>query len=94
MTEVYAFVDIVLPTGITPKTTTQALNSVDRRHWKFALDSEYEQLIDANTWTLVPKSDAKNVISGKWVFKIKLKEDGTIDRYNVSNTFFLVRTRF
>ena len=57
------------------------MNSVDRRHWKFALDSEYEQLIDANTWTLVPKSDAKNVISGKWVFKIKLKEDGTIDRY-------------
>jgi len=84
MTEVYAFVDIVLPAGSTSKTTTQALNSVDRRHWKFALDSEYEQLIDANTWTLVPKSDAKNVISGKWVFKIKLKEDGTmatIDRY-------------
>ena len=49
MTEVYAFVDIVLPAGSTPKTTTKALNSVDRRHWKFALDSEYEQLIDANT---------------------------------------------
>ena len=38
-------------------------------------------MVDAKTWTLVPKSQAKNVISGKWVFKIKKNADGSVDRY-------------
>ena len=78
--EAYAYLDI-LPTGDTPKNITQALASVDRKHWKFALDSEYDQLVDANTWKLVPRNQARNVISGKWIFKIKKNQDGTIDRY-------------
>ena len=64
-----------------PTRIDQALASVDRKHWKFALDTEYDQLVDANTWTLVPRSEAKNVISGKWVFKIKKNKDGSVDRY-------------
>jgi len=77
----YCFVTISLPSGATPKTYHQAINSVDRRHWIFALDSEYDQLVDAGTWTLVKKSEARNVITGKWVFKIKRKADGSIERY-------------
>ena len=76
----YCFVDI-LPSGDTPLKLNQALASVDRKHWKFALDSEYDQLVDAKTWELVPRSEARNVISGKWVFKIKKNKDGSIDRY-------------
>ena len=79
--EAYCFANVVLPTGATPRTHDQALASVDRRHWRFALDSEYEQLVDAQTWELVPRSEAPNVISGKWVFKIKKNSDGSIDRY-------------
>jgi hypothetical protein len=79
--EVYCFADFVLPTGATPVNPDQALRSVDKRHWRFALDAEHEQLVDASTWTLVPRSEARNVISGKWVFKIKKNADGTIERY-------------
>jgi transposase InsO family protein len=79
--EAYCFANVVLPTGATPRTHDEALSSVDKRHWRFALDSEYEQLVDAETWELVPRSEAPNVISGKWVFKIKKNSDGSIDRY-------------
>ena len=30
---------------------------------------------------LVPKSPSINLVGSKWVFKTKLKPDGTIDRY-------------
>jgi hypothetical protein len=77
----YAFLSIQLPHGSTPKSRKDAFRSVDKKHWVFALDSEYQQLLDALTWTLVPAGVAPNVISGKWVFKIKHNADGTIDRY-------------
>ena len=77
----FCFLSVTLPSGATPKTEKQALASVDARHWRFALDSEYQQLVDALTWELVPRNSAANVISGKWVFKIKRNPDGSIDRY-------------
>jgi hypothetical protein len=77
----YAFLDVILPSGSTPVKLNAALRSVDRRHWKFALDKEVHDLQLAETWTLVPRNTAPNVISGKWVFKIKHNSDGSIDRY-------------
>ena len=79
--ELYALVSIVLPAGTTPKTVDQALTSVDARHWRFALDSEYDQLTEALTWDLVPRNEASNIVTGKWIFKIKHNADGSIDRY-------------
>jgi hypothetical protein len=35
----YAFVSISLPTGATPSTFQEAVNSVDRRHWRFAIQN-------------------------------------------------------
>jgi len=34
-----------------------------------------------NTWRLVPSQPGRNVIDCKWVYKIKRKADGSIDRY-------------
>jgi hypothetical protein len=33
------------------------------------------------TWTLVPRPPGTNVVSGKWLFRHKLKSDGTLERY-------------
>ena len=33
------------------------------------------------TWHLVPPQQGKNLIDCMWVFRIKHKSDGTIDRY-------------
>jgi hypothetical protein len=45
------------------------------------MDTEYGALIKNNTCHLVSKDGIKNIIDSKWVYKIKRKSDGTIDRY-------------
>lgn len=45
------------------------------------MDKEFSALMENRTWHLVPPAKGKNVIDCKWVYKIKRKADGTIDRY-------------
>jgi histone deacetylase 1/2 len=45
------------------------------------MDNEYQALLKNKTWHLVPLPKGKNIIDCKWVFKVKRKADGTIDRY-------------
>ena len=40
-----------------------------------------KSLKDNNTWTLVKLHKDKKSISCRWVYKIKLKDDGSIQRY-------------
>jgi hypothetical protein len=61
-----------------PSTTVEAFTD---SHWKAAMDEEYDALIKNNTWHLVPSRHGQNVIDGKWVYKVKRKADGTVDRY-------------
>jgi hypothetical protein len=42
---------------------------------------EYVALQRNKTWTLVPPQLGKNLIDCKWVYKVKYKIDGSIDRY-------------
>lgn len=46
---------------------------------KVMLD-EYNVLIDNKTWTLAPCSDY-NVVGNKWVFRVKRKKDGSVDKF-------------
>ena len=49
--------------------------------WKIAMDEEYRALVENKTWHLVPFQQKINLIDCKWVYRIKRKADGTIDRY-------------
>lgn len=42
---------------------------------------EYNALIQNGTWSLVPSSLAKNIVGCKWIFKLKLNPNGSIERY-------------
>jgi Reverse transcriptase (RNA-dependent DNA polymerase) len=42
---------------------------------------ELDDLTQNNTWSLVPCSEALNIIDYKWVYKTKRKADGSIERY-------------
>lgn len=44
------------------------------------MDAKYNALLKNGTWELVPKSDYMP-IDCKWIFRIKRKPDGTIDKY-------------
>ena len=50
------------------------------------MDSEYTSPEDNNTWTLFPRPDGGNVVSWKWVFKVKeeQKPDGTLGTRRIS----------
>ena len=40
-----------------------------------------EALQKNNTWKLIPQPEGKKTVGCKWVFSIKYKADGSIDRY-------------
>ncbi|KAK6157457.1 hypothetical protein DH2020_011705 [Rehmannia glutinosa] len=42
---------------------------------------KFDALIDKKTWNLVPYSSDMSVIDNKWVFRVKHKPDGSIDRF-------------
>jgi len=45
------------------------------------MKAEYDALIRNQTWDLVPSDPSRNVVDCKWLFRIKHKPDGSIDRY-------------
>jgi histone deacetylase 1/2 len=61
-----------------PSSIKQAL--CDPR-WTEAMNLEYEALLRNKTWKLVPRPQGKNIIGCKWVYKVKHKADGSVDRY-------------
>jgi hypothetical protein len=48
--------------------------------WCQAMQDEFLALRQNNTWTLVPKPHGQNIISCKWVFRVKQHLDGSIDK--------------
>lgn len=50
-------------------------------HWRDAMAVEIKALEQNNTWTLTPLPIHKIAIGCKWVYKVKYKADGTIERY-------------
>lgn len=51
--------------------------------WKKAMNEELEDLQKNSTWELVPIPIGKKTVGCCWVFSVKLKADGTINRYKV-----------
>ncbi|KAF5781204.1 putative RNA-directed DNA polymerase [Helianthus annuus] len=61
-----------------PTNTEQALKS---RHWKKAMEEEMKALTKNNTWEKCALLVGKKTVGCRWVFTIKYKPDGTIERY-------------
>lgn len=47
------------------------------------MSNEFTALVRNGTWERVPPSPSQNLIGWKWVFGIKRKPDGSVDRYKV-----------
>jgi histone deacetylase 1/2 len=61
-----------------PRSLAEALGD---SHWRKAMEEEHDALLRNNTWHLVPSSSSRNLIDCKWVYRVKKRADGTIDRY-------------
>lgn len=51
------------------------------KEWEEAMNEEMHALVKNETWDLVPKPKDVKPVSCKWVYKLKKKADGSIDRY-------------
>ncbi|CAH9092150.1 unnamed protein product [Cuscuta epithymum] len=49
--------------------------------WRLAMANELKALQDNQTWSLVRLPKGKQTVGCKWVYKVKFKSDGTIERY-------------
>jgi hypothetical protein len=50
-------------------------------HWRAAMETGFSALQANQTWHLVPPISGVNLIDSRWVFKVKLHADGSIERY-------------
>ena len=49
--------------------------------WQNAMATEIAALESNQTWSLTPLPSHKKAIGCKWVYKVKFKADGTVERY-------------
>ena len=64
-----------------PCSFTEALNHSESKRWREAMKAEYDALLSMGTWELVDPPNGCQVIGCRWVFSIKRKKDGTVDRF-------------
>ena len=64
-----------------PVSYYDAIKSIDAHFWLEAINNELESIMSNHTWELVELLPKIKPIGCKWVFKRKLKPDGTIDKF-------------
>ena len=64
-----------------PNSLNQAMHRTDWLKWKEAMQAEYDSLIENETWELTSMPENRQVITGRWCFKLKKDRNGQILKY-------------
>ncbi|OXA48994.1 Copia protein [Folsomia candida] len=64
-----------------PSTYKEAVESKEKEEWIKAMQDEIESHKKNGTWKYVKRSANARLLDSKWVYKLKRKMDGTIDRF-------------
>ena len=70
-----------LDLGGNPRSVKEAMAHPDWPCWKEAMDCEYKSLKLSRTWRTIDCPPSHNVVSYWWVFRLKRKSDGSVDKY-------------
>nr|GEW53250.1 zinc finger, CCHC-type [Tanacetum cinerariifolium] len=74
-----------------PRTYDEAMQSQDSVFWKEAIDDEICSIMENNTWVLSNLPPGCKPLGCKWIFKRKMKVDGTIDMFKARLEVFSSR---
>jgi hypothetical protein len=55
--------------------------AIQKKEWADAMTEEYQSIIKNDVWEIVPRPKSEDVVSSKWLFKIKHAADGSIEKY-------------
>jgi hypothetical protein len=55
--------------------------AIQKKEWVDAMTEEYQSIIKNDVWEIVPRPNNKDVVSSRWLFKIKHAVDGSIEKY-------------
>ena len=61
--------------------STTIADALSHPKWKQAMNSKFQALIKNDTWDIVPYIANMNVVTNKWVFRVKYKSDGSVERF-------------
>ncbi|GKA49104.1 zinc finger, CCHC-type containing protein [Tanacetum coccineum] len=64
-----------------PKTFDETMKSQDVAFWKESINDDMDSIMGNNTWVLVDLPPGCKPLGCKWIFKRKLKVDGTIEKF-------------
>ena len=64
-----------------PKTLKEARKRPDDGKWLTAAQEEMDSLIEHERWSLTKLPQGRKIVGSKWVFKVKLDENGEAARY-------------
>ena len=64
-----------------PQNYEEAVSSSKGPLWKEAIKSEVDSILQNHTWELVDLPPGCKPLGSKWIFKRKMKVDGSIDKY-------------
>jgi hypothetical protein len=65
------------------KEPTRFEESIQKKEWANVITKEYQSIIKNDIWEIIPRPDSKDVVSSRWLFKIKHAADGSIEKYKV-----------
>jgi len=71
----------MIAAGDKPLTYEEAVGGADAAKWHEAMAKEMAALKQMGTWVLQELPKGQRTVTCKWVFRIKRKADGSVDRY-------------
>ena len=64
-----------------PQTFKEVMSTPEAQIWKETINSEIKFILSNHTWELANLPSDSKPVRCKWIFKRKLRPDGSIDKY-------------
>jgi hypothetical protein len=58
--------------------------AIQVKDWMDAMTKEYKSIMKNDVWEVVPRPKNKDVVSSKWIYKIKHAVDESIEKHKAS----------